>query len=226
MAEQRAARAGRRAGARIAPPLLSTPRSPPMWRSPARSLGGMGHCDDGDARHGATVLHTQGVNIMAFCKEYNAATSKMAGEIIPVEITVYEVRCAATRWSAEASSVWREERWPWRGGGDGVCLQRSGRCDVLAGGSQDRSFTFILKTPPASVLLKKAAGALLLAGEAQQRSSAAAASRSSSGSSNSSRSGRGRTGWEGVDACSAHHRRQWGRYDARGRGLQHDTFGR
>ena len=33
----------------------------------------------------------QGVNIMAFCKEYNAATSKMIGDIIPVEITVYEV---------------------------------------------------------------------------------------------------------------------------------------
>ena len=49
---------------------------------------------------------------MAFCKEYNAQTSKMAGQIIPVEITVYE----------------------------------------------DRSFTFILKTSPASVLLKKAAG--------------------------------------------------------------------
>jgi large subunit ribosomal protein L11 len=49
---------------------------------------------------------------MAFCKEYNAQTAKMAGQIIPVEITVYE----------------------------------------------DRSFTFVLKTSPASVLLKKAAG--------------------------------------------------------------------
>lgn len=49
---------------------------------------------------------------MAFCKEYNAATAKQAGEVIPVEITVYE----------------------------------------------DRSFTFILKTPPTAVLLKKAAG--------------------------------------------------------------------
>lgn len=36
----------------------------------------------------------QGVNIMAFCKEYNAQTAKMAGQIIPVEITVYEVRQA------------------------------------------------------------------------------------------------------------------------------------
>lgn len=58
------------------------------------------------------ALGSRGVNIMAFCKEYNAQTAKMAGEIIPVEITVYD----------------------------------------------DRSFTFILKTPPAAVLLKKAAG--------------------------------------------------------------------
>jgi len=58
------------------------------------------------------ALGAKGVNIMAFCKEYNAATSKMAGDVIPVEITVYE----------------------------------------------DRSFTFILKTPPTAVLLKKAAG--------------------------------------------------------------------
>ena len=53
-----------------------------------------------------------GVNIMAFCKEYNAATKDQAGLIIPVIITVY----------------------------------------------QDKSFTFITKSPPASVLLKKAAG--------------------------------------------------------------------
>ena len=55
---------------------------------------------------------TQGVNIMDFCKQYNAATQDKAGTIIPVEITVFE----------------------------------------------DRSFTFILKTPPASVLLSQAAG--------------------------------------------------------------------
>ena len=58
------------------------------------------------------ALGSKGVNIMAFCKEYNAQTSKMAGEVVPVEITVYE----------------------------------------------DRSFTFVLKTPPTAVLLKKAAG--------------------------------------------------------------------
>jgi large subunit ribosomal protein L11 len=58
------------------------------------------------------ALGAKGVNIMQFCKEYNAATQDKIGTIIPVEITVYE----------------------------------------------DRSFTFILKTPPASVLLKKAAG--------------------------------------------------------------------
>lgn len=58
------------------------------------------------------ALGQQGVNIMAFCKEFNAATKDQAGMIIPVVITVY----------------------------------------------QDRSFTFITKSPPASVLLKKAAG--------------------------------------------------------------------
>ncbi|KAH7441478.1 hypothetical protein KP509_03G039700 [Ceratopteris richardii] len=59
------------------------------------------------------ALGSKGVNIMAFCKEYNARTADKAGYIIPVEITVYD----------------------------------------------DRSFTFVLKTPPASVLLLKAAGA-------------------------------------------------------------------
>nr|QUE29807.1 ribosomal protein L11 [Erythrotrichia carnea] len=58
------------------------------------------------------ALGQHGVNIVMFCKEYNARTSDKAGLIIPVEISVYE----------------------------------------------DRSFTFILKTPPASVLLAKAAG--------------------------------------------------------------------
>ncbi|MGK7934177.1 MAG: 50S ribosomal protein L11 [Microcystaceae cyanobacterium] len=58
------------------------------------------------------ALGQHGVNIMAFCKEYNAKTSDKAGMVIPVEISVFE----------------------------------------------DRSFTFILKTPPASVLIRKAAG--------------------------------------------------------------------
>ncbi len=58
------------------------------------------------------ALGAQGVNIMMFCKEFNAATQAQAGLIIPVVITVYA----------------------------------------------DRSFTFILKSPPAAVLLKKAAG--------------------------------------------------------------------
>ena len=57
------------------------------------------------------ALGAAGVNIMMFCKEYNARTQAQAGTIIPVEISVFE----------------------------------------------DRSFTFILKTPPASELLKKAA---------------------------------------------------------------------
>ena len=58
------------------------------------------------------ALGQHGINIMAFCKDFNARTSSQEGMIIPVVITVYS----------------------------------------------DRSFTFILKTPPASVLLKKAAG--------------------------------------------------------------------
>jgi len=58
------------------------------------------------------ALGAQGVNIMAFCKEFNAKTQDQAGMVLPVVITVYA----------------------------------------------DRSFTFILKSPPAAVLLKKAAG--------------------------------------------------------------------
>jgi large subunit ribosomal protein L11 len=58
------------------------------------------------------ALGQHGINIMAFCKDYNERTASQAGSIIPVEITVYE----------------------------------------------DRSFTFVTKTPPASDLLKKALG--------------------------------------------------------------------
>ncbi|MFZ5495746.1 MAG: 50S ribosomal protein L11 [Verrucomicrobiota bacterium] len=58
------------------------------------------------------ALGAQGVNIMGFCKEFNAKTKDQNGMIIPVVITVYS----------------------------------------------DKSFTFICKSPPASVLLKKAAG--------------------------------------------------------------------
>ncbi|NDK32895.1 50S ribosomal protein L11 [Nesterenkonia haasae] len=58
------------------------------------------------------ALGQHGVNIMEFCKAYNAATENQRGNVVPVEITVYE----------------------------------------------DRSFTFITKTPPAAELIKKAAG--------------------------------------------------------------------
>ena len=58
------------------------------------------------------ALGAHGVNIMEFCKAYNAATESQRGNVIPVEITVYE----------------------------------------------DRSFTFVTKTPPAAELIKKAAG--------------------------------------------------------------------
>ncbi len=59
-----------------------------------------------------TALGPHGVNIMDFCKQYNAATESQRGNVIPVEITIYE----------------------------------------------DRSFTFVTKTPPAAVLLLRAAG--------------------------------------------------------------------
>ena len=58
------------------------------------------------------ALGQHGVNIPGFCKEFNAQTESMRGNVIPVEITIYE----------------------------------------------DRSFTFITKTPPAAVLIKKACG--------------------------------------------------------------------
>jgi large subunit ribosomal protein L11 len=59
-----------------------------------------------------TALGPHGVNIMDFCKQYNAATESQRGNVIPVEISIYE----------------------------------------------DRTFTFITKTPPAAQLIKKAAG--------------------------------------------------------------------
>jgi large subunit ribosomal protein L11 len=58
------------------------------------------------------ALGQHGVNIMEFCKAYNERTARMAGTIVPVEITVYA----------------------------------------------DRTFSFVTKTPPASVLLRQAAG--------------------------------------------------------------------
>ena len=65
------------------------------------------------------ALGQHGVNIMEFCKAYNAQTESQRGSVVPVEITVYE----------------------------------------------DRSFTFITKTPPAAELIKKAAGVPKRSGE-------------------------------------------------------------
>ena len=66
-----------------------------------------------------TALGPHGVNIMDFCKMYNAATESQRGNVVPVEITIYE----------------------------------------------DRSFSFVTKTPPAAELLKKAAGVAKGSGE-------------------------------------------------------------
>jgi len=68
------------------------------------------------------ALGQRGINIVAFCKEYNAKTADKAGYIIPVEVTAYE----------------------------------------------DKSYTFILKTPPASVLIAKAAGVAKGSGQPQK----------------------------------------------------------
>jgi large subunit ribosomal protein L11 len=68
------------------------------------------------------ALGQHGVNIMEFCKSYNAQTEGQRGSVIPVEITVYE----------------------------------------------DRSFTFVTKTPPAAELIKKAAGVPKGSGEPQK----------------------------------------------------------
>jgi large subunit ribosomal protein L11 len=68
------------------------------------------------------ALGQHGVNIMEFCKAYNAQTEGQRGSVIPVEITVYE----------------------------------------------DRSFTFVTKTPPAAELIKKAAGVPKGSGEPQK----------------------------------------------------------
>ncbi len=69
------------------------------------------------------ALGQAGVNIMAFCKEFNARTADQIGLIIPVEVTVFE----------------------------------------------DRSFTFICKTPPAAVLLRVAAGVPKGSGEPNKK---------------------------------------------------------
>ena len=69
------------------------------------------------------ALGQHGVNIMEFCKSYNEKTSRQAGTIVPVEITIYA----------------------------------------------DRTFTFVTKTPPASVLLKKAAGVETASGEPNKK---------------------------------------------------------
>ena len=59
-----------------------------------------------------TALGQHGVNIMDFCRQYNEATQQQAGQVIPVELTIYD----------------------------------------------DRSFSFVLKQPPAAELIKQAAG--------------------------------------------------------------------
>jgi ribosomal protein L11 len=101
------------------------------------------------------ALGAKGVNIMMFCKEYNARTADQPGMIIPVEITVFEVRekQAAIHTSHTSCLLppFQKKQAPY-----------PFFCTLLLLPSpftqQDKSFTFVLKTPPASVLLKKYAG--------------------------------------------------------------------
>jgi large subunit ribosomal protein L11 len=69
------------------------------------------------------ALGQNGVNIMEFCKAFNAATQKQAGDVLPVVISVYK----------------------------------------------DKSFTFVTKSPPASILIKKAAGIASGSGEPHKK---------------------------------------------------------
>ena len=69
------------------------------------------------------ALGQQGVNIMAFCKEFNAKTQKQAGDILPVEITVYKDKSFTfiTK-SPPAAILLKKNRWcgrlDWDGGAD------------------------------------------------------------------------------------------------------------
>ena len=95
------------------------------------------------------ALGSKGVNIMAFCKDYNARTADKAGYVIPVEITVYEViSFYSIPWFYFFCNLY-------------VLLVFFLSLLFYYYFFQDKSFTFILKTPPASVLLLKAANMLL-----------------------------------------------------------------
>lgn len=116
----------------------------------------------------------QGVNIMAFCKEYNAATQDKVGTVIPVEITVFEVSRSILLASCSVNK--RSVVCPTISGAANIMFHlvtNDFECYNMCENPfasphwvfdchhlilQDRSFTFILKTPPASVLLAKAAG--------------------------------------------------------------------
>lgn len=97
------------------------------------------------------ALGAKGVNIAAFCKDYNARTADKAGYIIPAEITVYDVRSIQYQCYYVSYVMNSGIRKP-----VSVLFIMNKDFNYL----QDRSFTFVLKTPPASVLLLKAAGTL------------------------------------------------------------------
>ena len=98
---------------------------------------------------------------MMFCKEYNARTQDQAGMIIPVEITVFEVLARSRQigppptetniLARDAFSRTTRLKTQWL---THFLIHSSQTPSRL----QDKSFTFVLKTPPAAVLIKKAAG--------------------------------------------------------------------
>ena len=110
------------------------------------------------------ALGQQGVNIMEFCKAFNAATQNQAGMIVPVVISVYQDK--------SFTFVMKSPPVGPALGQHGVnimefCKAFNAKTQNLENGMPtpvvitvyaDRSFTFITKTPPAAVLLRKAAG--------------------------------------------------------------------
>ena len=94
---------------------------------------------------------------MMFCKEYNARTQDQPGMIIPVEITVFEVRRPSRR-APRARHATHSRARPTPRPFLPLFLTHLIQTRLPFRTPQDKSFTFVLKTPPASVLLKKAAG--------------------------------------------------------------------
>src|SRR3569832_1209800 len=102
------------------------------------------------------ALGQHGVNIAAFCKEYNARTTDKVGLIIPVEISVFEDRSYTFILKTPPASVLLANAAKIKSGSSTPNKEKK-IIPVEISVFEDRSYTFILKTPPASVLLANAA---------------------------------------------------------------------